>query len=142
MNLLNTKTIIIVFAITGVLISCKKKEETPKEEEATPVAAPCFNSQYNGTFIGTGFTPSTPYTSGTLTVSKTNCETAYLQLLAYPSPTSTPISINETASQLTLNSSGGFSGKLNNGNDITIVLGTNLDVKAVGSFTFNGTRKP
>lgn len=134
MKQVSAKNIIIVLSLAGVLMSCKK--EKPKEEPAeTPEQ--CFNSQYNGTYVGSGFTLSAPYTSGTLTISKTNCQSANLGLV-----TNTSGNINELVSQLVLNSNGGFNGKLSNGNDVTLILGSNLQVNAIGSFTFNGTRKP
>lgn len=134
MKVLSAKSIIIALSVMGVLTSCKK--EKPKEEPAeTPEQ--CFNSQYNGTYLGSGITLSSPYTSGTLTISKTSCQSANFSLL-----TNTSNNINEQVSQLVLNSSGGFNGKLSNGNDITLTLGSTLQVDAIGSFTFNGTRKP
>jgi hypothetical protein len=46
------------------------------------------------------------------------------------------------ASQLTLNSSGGYDGKQTNNNNISLTFGSSLSVNAIGSFTFTGTKQP
>lgn len=45
------------------------------------------------------------------------------------------------ATQLTLDNSGSYNGKLSNGNNVSLAPGSNLNVNAVGSFTFNGVKK-
>jgi len=124
--------------ITTSLIACKKKEETktPDPVEETPTVT-CFNSQNNGTYIGSGTTMAGPFTSGTLTVTRTSCQVVNLNL-----STNTAGQIIDQASQLTLNSSGGYDGKQNNNNNINLVFGSALNINAVGSFTFNGVKQP
>ena len=124
--------------VTTSLIACKKKEETktPDPVEETPTVT-CFNSQNNGTYIGSGVTSFTPFTSGTLTVTRTSCQVVSLSLT-----TNSAGQILEQASQLVLNSSGTYDGKLNNNNNINLAFGSALNINAVGSFTFNGVKQP
>ena len=135
MKTTNLKLCILTGAMLLTVFACKKKEETP-EPVAEEVPPPCFSTNYNGTYIGSGFTMSSGYTTGTLTVSRTNCTTASINLT-----TNTSSIIHEQASQLALNSNGGYDGKLNNGNNISLTLGSNLQVNAVGSFTFTGVKQ-
>ena len=114
------------------LRACKKKEEA---QEPTTTATSCFNSQYNGTYTGSGFSAFSPYTSGTLVITKTGCSSLSLSL-----NTNTSYNFTDNITQVVLSGSGGYTGKQSNGNNITIVLGSSLNVNAVGSFTFSGTK--
>lgn len=127
----------LFFAIvTTSLIACKKKEEkTTEPVEETPTVT-CFNSNNNGTYVGSGIT-TTPFTSGTLTVTRTDCQNVTLNLV-----TDIPSQIISQITQLTLNSSGGYDGKQSNNNDINLTFGSSLSVKSVGSFTFTGVKQP
>ena len=127
----------LYFAIvTTSLIACKKKEEkTTEPVEETPTVT-CFNSNNNGTYVGSGIT-TTPFTSGTLTVTRTDCQNVTLNLV-----TDIPSQIISQITQLTLNSSGGYDGKQSNNNDINLTFGSSLSVKSVGSFTFTGVKQP
>lgn len=134
----NIKAATFVVMVGLSIFACKKKEETPVATEPEPTAAPCFNSNYVGTYTGTGLCDNsgsiTTYTTGTLSISKTGCETANVSLTAVNNK-------YEQLSQLKLNSSGGYDGKLSNGNNVTLILGTTLQLKATGSFTFNGPKQ-
>ena len=127
----------LFFAIvTTSLIACKKKEEkTTEPVEETPTVT-CFNSNNNGTYVGSGIT-TTPFTSGTLTVTRTDCQNVTINLV-----TDIPSQIISQITQLTLNSSGGYDGKQSNNNDINLTFGSSLSVKSVGSFTFTGVKQP
>ena len=117
------------------LLSCKKK--------ATPITVPaetsdpCFNSHYNGTYHGYGVSSVNTFSVGTLTVSKTGCESCTLYLTTNSGGSFS----DNNVTQLVLNSSGGFDGKLSNGNNVSLTLGSHLDVKATGSFTFTGQKQ-
>ena len=136
-NSLNLKQALFVVLVSTTIIACKKKEETPIKEEETPTTptVTCFNSNNNGTYVGSGVTTFTPFTSGTLTVTRTSCQIVSLNLT-----TNTAGIINDQASQLVLNSSGAYDGKQNNGNNITLTFGSVLNVNAIGSFTFTGSK--
>lgn len=130
------KEIVMAVMVLG-LLSCKKKEEPAAKEEATTKPDPCFNSQYSGTYHGYGVSAVNTFTSGTLILSKTGCESCTIYLT-----TNTGGSYSDNnVTQLSLNSSGGFDGKLSNGNSVSLILGSHLDVKAVGSFTFTGQKQ-
>lgn len=129
------KEILIVAMVLG-LLSCKKKEESAKQEETVSAADPCFNSQYSGTYHGYGVSSVNSFTSGTLQVAKTGCGNCTLYLTTNTGGSFT----DNNVTQLTLNSNGGFDGKLSNGNNVSLTLGSHLDVKAVGSFTFTGQK--
>ncbi len=129
------QVVISVLFCTVLLINCKKKESTATSNVSPTTAPTCFNAQYNGTYVGSGFT-STPYTSGTLTISKTNCQTINLNLY-----TNTGVGISTQATQLIINGNNSYEGKLSNGNNITLTGGGNhMYVNAVNSFTFNGDK--
>ena len=129
------KNALLASILTISLFACKKKEETP--EPTTPVAsaAPCFNSQYNGTYTGSGFSAAGNYTLGTLSITKSGCQSLTLIL-----NTNIGYNFNDNITQLVLNGQGGYDGKQSNGNAITVALGSMLSVKAVGSFTFSGSK--
>jgi hypothetical protein len=78
-----------------------------------------------------------PYISGTLTVTRTSCQVVNLNLT-----TDSAGQVITQASQLVLNSSGGYDGKLPNSNNINLTFGSSLTVNAIGSFTFTGTKQP
>ncbi|HRG01848.1 MAG TPA: hypothetical protein PKZ75_12085 [Bacteroidia bacterium] len=125
--------------ISVILLSnCQKKETTGPETEAQtnqPNNA-CFNAMYNGTYVGSGFLPSSPYTSGTLTITKTDCQTISLNLY-----TNTGGGTSTNATQLAIQSNGSYSGKITNGNNITLTGGGNhMYVVAANTFTFNGDK--
>lgn len=129
------KEILMAVMILG-LLSCKKKEEPATKVETTETPDPCFNSQYSGTYHGYGNTSVSTFSAGgTLVLSKTGCESCSISL---NSPSG---SFSDNITQLTLNSGGGYSGKQSNGNSITIVLGSHLDVKATGSYTYTGQKQ-
>lgn len=127
--------IIVLFSIV-LLSNCHKKKDTTPASEPTPAVATCFNSLIAGTYVGSGIIMSTPFTSGTLTINKLTCQSINLDLV-----TNTGNGITTQASQLTLDNSGSYNGKLNNGNNVSLAPGSNLNVNAVGSFTFNGVKK-
>ncbi len=127
--------ILTVISCSVLLSNCKKKESTATSNVSPTTTPTCFNAQYNGTYVGSGFT-STPYTSGTLTISKTNCQTINLNLY-----TNTGVGISTQATQLIINGNNSYEGKLSNGNNITLTGGGNhMYVNAVNSFTFNGDK--
>lgn len=127
----------LFFAIvTTSLIACKKKEEKAAEPVEETLTVTCFNSNNNGTYVGSGIT-TTPFTSGTLTVTRTDCQNVTINLV-----TDIPSQIISQITQLTLNSSGGYDGKQSNNNDINLTFGSSLSVKSVGSFTFTGVKQP
>lgn len=127
--------ILTVLFCSVIFFNCKKKESTTASNVSPTTAPTCFNAQYNGTYVGSGFT-STPYTSGTLTISKTNCQTINLNLY-----TNTGGGISTQATQLIINGNNSYEGKLSNGNSITLTGGGNhMYVNAVNSFTFNGDK--
>ena len=128
----------LFFALVATsLIACKKKEEkTTDPVEETPTVT-CFNSNNNGTYVGSGITTLEPFISGTLTVTRTSCQVVNLNLR-----TDSAGQVITQASQLTLNSGGGYNGKLTNNNDITLTFGSSLSVNAIGSFTFTGVKQP
>lgn len=127
----------LFFALVATsLIACKKKEEkTTDPVEETPTVT-CFNSNNNGTYVGSGITTA-PFTSGTLTVTRTDCQNVTLNLV-----TDIPSQIISQITQLTLNSGGGYDGKQSNNNGINLTFGSSLSVKSVGSFTFTGVKQP
>jgi hypothetical protein len=127
--------LVAVLCIT-LILGCKKKKTTSSTPE--PAQSPtCFNTFYNGNYVGSGFTAATTFTYGTLNVSRSNCQTVSLNL-----STNTGVNKYEQASQLVLNSSGNYVGKLSNSNAITISPGgTHVYIVAVGSFTFNGDKQ-
>jgi hypothetical protein len=121
-----------------LLSACKKKEDKPVTAEPNPSSAStCFNSQYNGLYIGSGILTSGPFTYGTLSLSKTNCQEVSLNLSV-----NTGAGISTQATQLHINAANNdYEGKLSNGNNVTISLGgKNIYINAVGSFTFNGNK--
>lgn len=131
----NMKTKILMAVMVLGLLSCKKKASPVNVTSEEP--DPCFNSQYSGTYHGYGISSVNTFTLGTLKVSKTGCGNCTLYLT-----TNTGGSYSDNnVTQLTLNSGGGFEGKLNNGNKVTLTLGTHLDVKAIGSYTFTGQKQ-
>ena len=135
---LNLKQALLIALFSASAIACNKKEETP--EPAPVVVTPtvtCFNSNNNGTYHGSGITTLEPYISGTLTVTRTSCQVVNLNLT-----TDSAGQVITQASQLTLNSSGGYDGKQPNNNNITLTFGSSLTVNAIGSFTFTGTKQP
>lgn len=134
----NLKQTMLIALLATSIVACKKKEEKTAEPEpvaATPTVT-CFNSNNNGTYVGSGVTVSSPFTSGTLTVTRTSCQVVNLNLT-----TNSAGQIIDQASQLVLNSSGGYDGKQNNGNNISLVFGSVLNVNAIGSFTYTGTKQ-
>lgn len=133
----NLKQGVFVAVIVASMIACNKKKETtsPETTEETPTVT-CFNSQNNGTYIGSGVTTSSPFTSGTLTVTRTSCQVVNLNLT-----TNTAGQIIDQASQLVLNSSGGYDGKQNNGNNITLTFGSVLNINAIGSYSYSGSKQ-
>lgn len=137
-NSSSIKNALLIVLVSASIIACKKKEETPAAEETTPTpTVTCFNSNNNGTYHGSGITTMEPFISGTLTVTRTSCQVINLNLT-----TDSAGQVIDQASQLTLNSSGGYDGKLNNNNNITLTFGSSLIVNAIGTFTFNGTKQP
>lgn len=123
------------FLTTILLVNCKKKENTATSNAAPTTTPTCFNAQYNGTYVGSGYT-STPFTAGTLTISKTNCQTININLY-----TNTGGGISTQASQLIINGTNSYEGKLSNGNNITLTGGGNhMYVNAINTFTFNGDK--
>ncbi len=137
METINLKQALLVAVFASSIVACKKKEETktPDPVVETPTVT-CFNSNNNGTYVGSGVTTFTPFTSGTLTVTRTSCQVVNLSLT-----TNTAGQINDQASQLVLNSGGAYDGKQNNGNNITLTFGSVLNINAIGSFTFTGTKQ-
>ena len=136
MKILNLKQGLFIMLIVTSIVACKKKEEktTPEPVEETPVT--CFNSNNNGTYHGSGTTMVSPFTSGTLTVTRTSCQVVNLNMT-----TDSAGQVIGQASQLVLNSSGTYDGKQNNGSNITLTFGSVLNVKASGSYTFTGTKQ-
>jgi len=128
------KNLVVGSLITLSVVACKKKKSTPVPDEPVVV---CFNTQNNGTYKGSGSTLSSPFTSGTITVVRTSCQVVNLNLV-----TDSAGQIIDQASQLALNSGGGYEGKLNNGNDISLTFGSVLTINAIGSFSFTGTKQP
>lgn len=126
------KTLFLISFLSWSIVACKKKETETQPAIAAP---PCFNSQYNGTYTGSGTSALGSYTLGSLSLTKSGCESITLIL-----NTNTPYNFNDNVTQLSLNSSGGYYGKQSNGNNITITLGSILNVKAAGSFTFAGSK--
>jgi hypothetical protein len=137
-NSLNIKNALFIALISTSIIACNKKEETPEPEPVneTPTVT-CFNSQNNGTYLGSGITTLEPFISGTLTVTRTSCQVVNLNLT-----TDSAGQVITQASQLTLNSSGGYDGKQTNNNNISLTFGSSLSVNAIGSFTFTGIKQP
>jgi|JI7StandDraft_1071085.scaffolds.fasta_scaffold155664_2 hypothetical protein len=137
-NSLNIKNALLIALISTSIIACNKKEETPEPEPVneTPTVT-CFNSQNNGTYHGSGITTLEPFISGTLTVTRTSCQVVNLNLT-----TDSAGQVITQASQLTLNSSGGYDGKQTNNNNISLTFGSSLSVNAIGSFTFTGIKQP
>jgi hypothetical protein len=119
-----------------LLSACKKKEDKAVTAEPIP-SSTCFNAQYNGLYIGSGILTSGPFTYGTLSLSKTNCQEVSLNLSV-----NTGAGISTQATQLHINAANNdYEGKLSNGNNVTISLGgKNIYINAVGSFTFNGNK--
>jgi hypothetical protein len=128
------KNAILVTLIGSSLIACKKKKSTPVPEEQAVI---CFNTQNNGTYKGSGIKLSSPFTSGTLTVTRTSCQEVNLNLV-----TDSAGQVLGQVSQLTLNSNGNYDGKQSNGSNITLSFGSVLNVYAINSFTFTGTKQP
>ncbi len=137
MKTVNLKQGLLIMLMAIGIVACNNKQETvaPKQEEEAP-AVTCFNSQNNGTYLGSGVTMSSPFTSGTLTVTRTSCQEAYLNLT-----TDSAGQVIGQVSQLVLNSSGTYDGKQTNGNNISLTFGSVLNVKATGSYTFTGTKQ-
>lgn len=136
-NSLNLKNALLIGLISTSIIACEDKKETPEPEEPAAPAVTCFNSTNNGTYHGSGITTLEPFISGTLTVTRTSCQEVSLYLIT----DSAGQAVNQ-ASQLVLNSSGSYQGKLSNNNDITLTFGSVLNINAVGSFTYTGTKQP
>lgn len=138
MKTLNLKQGILFALMATSVIACKKKEDTktPDPVVETPTVT-CFNSNNNGTYIGSGITAAAPYTSGTLTVTRTDCQNVTLNLV-----TDIPSQIISQITQLTLNSSGAYDGKQSNSNNISLTFGSVLSLNAIGSFTFTGVKQP
>ena len=128
---------IITISIILLAFACKKKEDpTPVADDKPATSNPCFNEYYNGTYVGSGFTLAGPYTSGTLTINKVNCQTVTISLY-----TNTGSNTNTQATQITLNGSS-YEGKLSsNNNKITLTgSGNHMSVNAINTFTFNGNK--
>jgi hypothetical protein len=62
------KTLFLFSVILLTAIGCKKGKSTSTPAEIPAQSIPCFNSQYSGTYIGSGTEMSSPFTSGTLTI--------------------------------------------------------------------------
>lgn len=138
-NSLNIKNVLLIVLVSASIVACKEKKETPEPEpvEETPTVT-CFNSLNNGTYRGSGVTLSSPFTSGTLTVTRTSCQVVNLNLI-----TDSAGQVITQASQLVLNTSNGtYDGKQTNGNDISLKFGSVLNLNAINSFTFTGTKQP
>ncbi len=137
-NSSNIKNALFIALVSASIIACKEKKETPEPEETTPTpTVTCFNSLNNGTYHGSGITTMEPFISGTLTVNRTSCQVIDLNLT-----TDSAGQVITQASQLTLNSSGGYDGKQTNNNNISLTFGSSLSVNGIGSFTFTGTKQP
>ncbi len=134
---LNLKQAVLIALVSASAIACNKKEETPEPDPVITPTVTCFNSNNNGIYHGSGITTLEPYISGTLTVTRTSCQVVNLNLT-----TDSAGQVITQASQLTLNSSGGYDGKLPNSNNINLTFGSSLTVNAIGSFTFTGTKQP
>jgi hypothetical protein len=135
MKFLNLKPIFLIVVVSISTTACKKKNATPVVEEPTVT---CFNSQNNGSYDGSGSRLSSPFTSGTITITRASCD-----VINYNLNTNTAGQIISQASQLTLNSAGAYEGiQNNNGNNITLTFGSVLNINAIGSFTFTGTKQP
>ena len=134
---LNLKQALLIALVSVSVIACNKKEETPEPDLVVTPTVTCFNSNNNGTYHGSGITTLEPYISGTLTVTRTSCQVVNLNLT-----TDSAGQVITQASQLTLNSSGGYDGKQTNNNNISLTFGSSLSVNAIGSFTFTGTKQP
>ncbi|MES2565741.1 MAG: hypothetical protein V4565_02675 [Bacteroidota bacterium] len=126
------KEILMAVMIVG-LLSCKKKASPVNLESG--ISDPCFNSHYNGAYHGHGSSSSNAFSLGNLTISKTGCESCSIYLT-----TNTGGTYSDNITQLVSKSSGGFEGKSSNGNNVSIVLGSHLDVIATGSYTFTGQK--
>lgn len=138
-NTSNIKQVLLIVLVSASIIACKKKEETkePEPVEETPTVT-CFNSLNNGTYHGSGITTIEPFISGTLTVTRTSCQVVNLSLT-----TDSAGQVITQASQLILNTSNGtYNGKQTNGNDISLKFGSVLNLSAINSFTFTGTKQP
>ena len=134
----NIKNAVLIALISASMIACKKKEETPAAEpvEETPTVT-CFNSLNNGTYHGSGITMLEPFISGTLTVTRTSCQVVNLNLT-----TDSAGQVISQASQLVLNTSNGtYNGTQSNG-AISLKFGSVLNLNAINSFTFTGTKQP
>jgi len=111
-----------------ILASCKKDEDDGSKEVA-PVTS-CFPDSYNGTYDGSGTLSGSP-ASYELTVTKLSCTTCKIDAG----------SVVENVKSLEESKDGGYKGKDEDGNDVSIQLaGSTLQV-STDEMNFNGDKQ-
>jgi len=121
--------LIALLIASTTFVSCKKDDDDDDDTKA--VVTSCFPDSYNGTYDGSGNLSGTPAPSIELTVTKLSCTTCKIDAG----------SVVENVVSLEESKDGGYKGKDEDGNDVSIQLsGTTLQVNS-DEISFNGDKQ-